>query len=125
MRDDREDRETIDTPPVHADRHVLHTKAVLVDRKRMYVGGLNISPRGVLFNSENGLLIADEDLVAEVAAAIDRDLSARNAWSVTRDAEGRLQWRSDLGTRYTQPARSSWQRVQDWIFGLFSLENQV
>jgi hypothetical protein len=39
--------------------------------------------------------------------------------------KGRLEWESDLGTRRRQPARSVWQRVQDWGFGLFSLEDQV
>ena len=125
MRDDREDREAIDTAPVHADWHVLHTKVVLVDRSRMYIGGLNISPRGILFNSENGLLIADEELVEKIAELIDRDLGPRNAWQVTRDAKGRLQWTSELGTRRRQPARVGWQRLQDWFFGFFSLEDQV
>jgi putative cardiolipin synthase len=125
MRDDREDREAVDTPPVRADWHVLHAKAVLVDRSRMYIGGLNISPRGILFNSENGLLISDDEFVAKIAELIDRDLSPPNAWHVTRDASGRLQWRSKLGTRQRQPARSTSQRLQDWLFGFFSLEDQI
>jgi len=91
----------------------------------MYIGGLNISPRGVLFNSENGLLIADANLVARIAEAIDRDLSPRNAWRVTRDTRQRLQWESARGTLRRQPARSGWQRLQDWLFGLLSLEDQV
>ena len=125
MRSDREDRGAIDTPPTSAPWHVLHTKAVLVDRARMYIGGLNISPRGVLFNSENGLLVADEELVTEISQAIDLDLSPRNAWRVTLDSRGSLEWKSNLGTRRRQPARSSWQRIQDWFFGFFRLEKQV
>jgi len=125
MRDHREDHDAVDTPPVRAGWHVLHAKAVLVDRSRMYIGGLNISPRGILFSSENGLLIADEEFVAGIAELIDRGLGPRNAWRVTCDASGRLQWRSNLGTHQRQPARSAWQRVQDWLLGFFSLEDQV
>jgi putative cardiolipin synthase len=125
MRSDREDRAGIDTSPVHAEWHVLHTKAVIVDRDRMYVGGLNISPRGILFNSENGILVVDESLVSGIAESVEQDMSGRNAWRVTRDEKGRLEWTSDLGTRRRQPARTGWQRFQDWLFGFFSLEEQV
>ena len=46
MRSDRLDTSSIDTPPVAARTHVLHTKAVMMDQSRMYIGALNISPRG-------------------------------------------------------------------------------
>jgi putative cardiolipin synthase len=125
MRHDPLARSEIDTPPIEADTHVLHTKAVLIDREQMYVGALNITPRSIRLNSENGLLVRDATLVGALAASIDRDLEPDNAWRVTRDEGDELRWQSTAGVVRRQPARNTWQRVADWLFGLFPLENQI
>jgi hypothetical protein len=59
--------------------------------------------------------------VSDIADRVEYELTVVSAYFL----KGRLEWESDLGTRRRQPARSVWQRVQDWVFGLFSLEDQV
>ena len=125
MRSDRLWTRGIDTPPVAARAHVLHTKVVMVDRSRMYIGALNISPRGVELNTENGLLIRDPVLAGQFAAIVARDLEPENAWRVQQDKGGRLYWESSAGKVTRQPADDSLQRFLDWFFGLFPLENQI
>ncbi|MDJ0786601.1 MAG: phospholipase D family protein [Myxococcota bacterium] len=125
MRHDAAVLAEVNTPPVEARSMVLHAKAVLVDRERAYIGGLNLSPRGVLTNTENGLLIAEPGLVREAAELADSDASPDNAWRVELDHEGRLTWSSSAGTVHRQPARNLWQRIADGVFGWFPLANQI
>jgi putative cardiolipin synthase len=115
----------VDTPPVKSQSLVLHSKAVMVDRKRAYVGGLNLSPRGVLHNTENGMLINDEEFAEQLASMLEKDIDPDNAWRVGLDENDRLYWESGEVRVHRQPAQSGWQRAADWFFGLFPLANQI
>jgi len=115
----------VDTPPVKSRSLVLHSKAVMVDRKRAYIGGLNLSPRGILYNTENGMLIEDAEFAEQLAAMLERDIAPESAWRVGVDENDRLYWESAAGRLYRQPAQSSWQRAADWFFGLLPLANQI
>jgi putative cardiolipin synthase len=115
----------VDTPPVQSRSLVLHSKAVMVDRKRAYIGGLNLSPRGVLHNTENGMLIEDAEFAEQLASMLAKDISPDNSWRVDLDENDRLYWESGAGRVYRQPAQSGWQRAADWFFGLFPLANQI
>ncbi|MBW1845280.1 MAG: hypothetical protein JRJ05_13125, partial [Deltaproteobacteria bacterium] len=115
----------VDTPPVQSQSLVLHSKAVMVDRKRAYIGGLNLSPRGILHNTENGMLIEDAEFAEQLASMLAKDISPENSWRVGLDENNRLYWESGTGRVYRQPAQSGWQRAADWFFGLFPLANQI
>ena len=115
----------VDTPPVQSKSLVLHSKAVMVDRKRAYIGGLNLTPRGILFNTENGIIIEDDDFAQQLASMFEKDINPDNSWRVGLDEEDRLYWESSAGRVYRQPAQSGWQRAADWFFGLFPLANQI
>jgi len=125
MRHDPRDLEAIDTPPVSARSHVLHTKAVLVDRHRAYVGALNLSPRGVRINAENGLLIDSADIGAQLSSLFEEQMQARNAWRVRLEPDGSLTWESADARVRRQPARTTPQRMADWFYGLFPLAGQI
>jgi putative cardiolipin synthase len=125
MRHDAALKDQVDTPPVQSQSLVLHAKAVMVDRKRTYIGGLNLSPRGVLYNTENGIIIDDDELAEKLASMLERDIGPDNSWRVGLDENDRLYWESSAGRVYRQPAQSGWQRVADWFFGLFPLANQI
>ena len=44
----------------------LHTKGILIDRRQIFVGSLNLDPRSIDINTEMGLLIESEALVSEM-----------------------------------------------------------
>ena len=115
----------VDTPPVQSQSLVLHSKAVMVDRKRAYIGGLNLSPRGILYNTENGIIIEDDEFAQQLVSMLEKDISLDNSWRVGLDEKDRLYWESSAGRVHRQPAQSGWQRVADWFFGLFPLANQI
>jgi putative cardiolipin synthase len=125
MRHDALLMDEVDTPPVRSQSLVLHTKAVMVDRERAYIGGLNMSPRGVLYNTENGIIIEDDEFAQQLASMLEKDLDPDNSWRVGLDEKDRLYWESSAGRVHRQPAQSGWQRAADWFFGLFPLANQI
>jgi putative cardiolipin synthase len=110
--------ELVDTPPVRSGFVGLHTKAMVIDRERSFIGSMNLDPRSEVFNSEMGVIIDSASLSEALATRMERDMGGANSWQVTRDAEGGLRWTSSTGELTSQPARSVWQRVQNLLFKL-------
>ena len=108
-----------DTAPAHAEYMGLHVKAVVVDRKRVFVGSMNLDPRSAELNSEMGVVIESEPLALQMAGIMERDTQPANAWRVTLGEHGRLRWTADGEPLTRQPARGPWQRTQDVFFMLF------
>ncbi len=111
-----------DTPPVRSKSMGLHTKAMTVDRRIVYIGSMNYDPRSAAINSEMGVFIDSPELADALNTLIDRDIQPSNSWRVTLDPAGKLAWHSSAGTLSRQPARNIWQRVQDVFFMLFPKE---
>jgi len=65
------------------------------------------------------VLIDSPDLAEELAQLAEELMQPQNSWQVKLNDEGKLIWQSGEDIRTRQPARNSWQRVQDWFFKLF------
>ena len=123
LRPDATIRRTIaDTPPVESKTLGLHTKAIVVDRKRVFIGSMNLDPRSFQLNSEMGVVIESPDLAEKLAAVMDRGMLPENSWRVELDPKGDLRWVSGSEVLTRQPALGSLQRLQDFIFQLFPKE---
>lgn len=105
-----------DTPPTQAKFMGLHSKAMVVDRERVFIGSMNYDPRSVIYNTEMGVFIDSEELATALARMISRDIQPENSWRVQLVDDGELRWVNDTESVTTQPARNWWQRVQDVIF---------
>ena len=96
----------------------LHTKLILIDRRYLFVGSLNLDPRSLEINAEMGLLIDSEELVGAMAAGLD-DVIPSVAYRVVLDDEGRLEWRGLIDgkpvTEKAEPLASWWQRFKSWF----------
>ncbi|MDP7179451.1 MAG: phospholipase D-like domain-containing protein, partial [Verrucomicrobiota bacterium] len=55
MRHDAASQQEINTPPVQAGWVGLHAKSAVVDRRHVFIGSFNFSPRSVNLNTEMGL----------------------------------------------------------------------
>jgi cardiolipin synthase C len=108
-----------DTPPTRATFMGLHSKAMVIDRQRVYIGSMNFDPRSAEVNTEMAVIVDSPGLAADLAAVIERDLQPANSWRVSVDEQGRLSWTHDRETVHMQPARSWWQRVEDVFFMAF------
>ncbi|MFV1995742.1 MAG: phospholipase D-like domain-containing protein, partial [Verrucomicrobiales bacterium] len=118
-------REISDVPPVRSKFISLHTKTLVGDREKCFIGSLNLDPRAMVINTENGLLIESPGLASELADEIEVMMGTENAWEVTLDESGRLRWESRGEAVGIQPARSAWQRVADFFFRLLPIEGQL
>ena len=97
----------------------LHTKAMVIDRSRSFIGSMNLDPRSEVINSEMGIVIDSEPLAQALAAEMERDMGPANSWRVTLQADGTLLWQDDREARHSQPARNLMQRIENLVFKLF------
>ncbi len=111
-----------DTPPISSRFIGLHSKAMVVDRERIYIGSMNLDPRSAQLNTEMGIFIESKSLGEALAELIERDMQPENSWQVTLGPDARLAWSHDSQRTERQPARHWWQRVEDVFFMLFPKE---
>jgi putative cardiolipin synthase len=113
------------TPPVRSERLGLHTKAVVVDGARAFVGSPNVDPRSMVLNTEIGIVGDGPAFTERVAALIERDSAPENAWRVTMDEEGWLTWSSADEVVRRQPAQGFIQRAIEFLLNMLPLKNQA
>jgi cardiolipin synthase C len=111
--------EIVDLPPLKAAFAGLHTKAMVIDRQRAFVGSMNLDPRSEILNSEMGVIIDSPVLAERLAQRMARDMQPDNSWRVILADDGELRWRSSAGELDRQPARNLMQRIEDQLFKFF------
>ena len=103
------------------DALTLHTKLILIDRRYVFVGSLNLDPRSLEINAEMGLLIESEELAGKMAAGIEAEVPAV-AYRLVLDEKDRLRWRGVIDgipmTETSEPLASRWLRFKAWILRL-------
>jgi putative cardiolipin synthase len=96
----------------------LHTKLILVDRRYLFVGSLNLDPRSIDINAEMGLLIDSEDLTGALADALE-ELIAALAYRVDLNAKGKLEWHATIDgvevVETNEPQAGRWLRFKAWV----------
>ncbi len=110
--------ELVDTPPVRSAFVGLHSKAMVVDRARCFIGSMNLDPRSEIFNAEMGVVVDSPALADALAQRMERDMGEANSWQVTATPDGGLRWTSQAVVLDQEPARSLWQRVANLLFKL-------
>jgi cardiolipin synthase C len=113
------------TPPATAGRLGLHTKAVVVDRERGFVGSPNVDPRSMVLNTEIGVVGDGPVFAARLAALVERDIAPANAWRVTMDEEGWLTWTNGDEVVRRQPAQGFRQRTIEFLLNLLPIKDQA
>ncbi len=69
----------------------LHAKAVVVDRRTVLVGSMNLDPRSEHLNTEMGLVIPDTDIAAQLVRLFD-DVAHNSSYRIVQDEHGQLRW---------------------------------
>lgn len=98
----------------------LHGKAAIFDGRTLFVGSLNLDPRSVQLNSEQGLLVTDPALAAQLLALFDNMTLPDNAWAISWDQDHkRLLWRDAGGASDREPdaglTRRAVARLAYWL----------
>jgi len=91
----------------------LHTKGILIDRKWVFVGSLNIDPRSVDINTEMGILIESPELAGRLAENVDSRLTGIS-YKLELNEEGRLRWHATIDgeevVETKEPLAGWWRR---------------
>ena len=76
------------TIPMPAPRVGLHSKSFVVDGRVAMIGSHNFDPRSEGFNTENGVIVWDEDFASHLEELIRRDIEPGNSWVVAMKPTG-------------------------------------
>jgi cardiolipin synthase C len=94
----------------------LHTKAIVFDRKDVFIGSFNLDPRSSMINTEAGLYVESPALAQQVIDYMDEGVTPHNAFRVRMDDDEALRWIIEIaGARveYDKDPNSSW--YQRWL----------
>jgi putative cardiolipin synthase len=113
----------------------LHTKAIVFDRERVYIGSANLDPRSVKLNTEIAVLVHSRKLARQMADYLAEDFSPARSWHVQlhsnweyRPERGVWRERKTLTwvgeyqgkptTLYFEHAAGLWQRTKAFLYSL-------
>jgi putative cardiolipin synthase len=103
----------------------LHAKALVIDRRTVFIGSLNMDERSKHFNSELGLVIRSPEIARQVTSLID-DISADGSYRLSLDAAGHIVWSSGEGSEekvwHNEPETTVIQRFSIKLLAPFAPE---
>ncbi|MGL5335094.1 MAG: phospholipase D-like domain-containing protein, partial [Enterovibrio sp.] len=71
-------------------RSSLHSKVMMLDKKRLFIGSMNIDPRSALYNTEMAVLLEKPDYVKQSVKAFEAQLKNGAYQLVLKDKK--LRW---------------------------------
>jgi putative cardiolipin synthase len=105
----------------------LHTKAIIVDDRWVYIGSMNIDPRANL-NTEMGVLVENEVLARQVRTQFERSITPELSYRVALE-DGKLVWYDRIGEQErrltTEPDASIWRRIGVNLLRVVPIESQL
>jgi putative cardiolipin synthase len=102
----------------------LHTKALSADGTTLFVGSYNLDPRSTWLNCEQGVIVEDATLAAQLGEIFDLQTSGSRAWQVSLSGS-QLQWSDGKETFGEEPQASFSQKFQAWLAKVFHLDAQL
>lgn len=109
----------------------LHSKAVVIDQRKVFLGSLNLDPRSILWNTEVGVLIDSPELASEVHRLTLEGTSPTLSYEVRLvEHEGgkRMIWiAEDEGQQrvLTREPGGAWRRFNAWLSRVIGLERML
>jgi putative cardiolipin synthase len=106
----------------------LHAKVFVIDRRRLFVGSMNLDPRSHRLNTEAGILVDSPELAQQVIEKMETDLQPTNAWRLTQ-TDGHTTWSTHRGgtetTSSDDPDASAWRKLKCTLLKLAPIEEQL
>ena len=111
----------------------LHAKTMVVDRRQVFIGSLNMDQRSKLLNTEMGVIVDSATLAQAVRSYFDSAILPANSFHVVvqespapKSPAGQMTWRwSDHGTPMSdtsEPGVSESRRLEVLVLALFPIE---
>ena len=102
----------------------LHTKALSIDQRSLFVGSYNLDPRSTWLNCEQGVLVESVALATQFRAIFEAQTSGARAWRVT-GRKGNLIWTDDRGASHSEPETTFSRRMQAWFARVLRIDAQL
>lgn len=102
----------------------LHTKALSVDGRTVFVGSYNLDPRSTWLNCEQGVLVDSPALAAQLETIFAEQTVGAHAWRVGLDGDA-LRWTDGSETFDSDPQASIGRRFQAWLIRVLHIEAQL
>lgn len=102
----------------------LHTKALSVDGRTVFVGSYNLDPRSTWLNCEQGVMVESPSLATQLDELVARQIAGERAWHVTLENDT-LRWADGNKSFDTDPHASLGRRFQAWLTRVMRLEAQL
>ena len=100
------------------DTLTLHTKAIFIDRRKFFVGSVNLDPRSIEINTEMGLLIHSGALVRDLIQGLVQNLT-KLTFRVRENEKGKLEWHGRINDQKVvetkEPQTNWWRRFTAWF----------
>ena len=105
----------------------LHTKAIVFDRRKTFIGSFNFDPRSVLWNTEVGVLVDSPELAEYTRELAQQGMAPALSYQVKLMGD-KLVWATeDNGQRHvlTSEPGGTWRRFNAWISKAVGLEKML
>ena len=107
----------------------LHTKAMIIDRRWVFVGSMNLDPRSANLNTEMGILVDSPELAEQLHAHFVQTTSPEVSYRVVLEEGEGLVWydRKDGKERRLErePDASVGRRISVTLLRLVPIESQL
>lgn len=109
----------------------LHSKAVIFDRSKVFIGSLNFDPRSVLWNTEVGILVDSPELTAEVRRLTLEGMAPAISYEVKLDEQNgawQMHWMAENDGQLVALEREPgglWRRFNAWFADVVGLESML
>jgi putative cardiolipin synthase len=114
---------------IGSSKAALHTKAIVFDRKDVFIGSLNLDPRSGYINTEAGLYVESPALAAQVIEYMDEGVRPENSYRVLLDEDGDLYWVTASDGKQqrfdTDPHSTAMQRGMAGFIRILPVEDQL
>ncbi|NJD32327.1 MAG: phospholipase D family protein [Gammaproteobacteria bacterium] len=102
----------------------LHTKALTVDGRYIFVGSFNLDPRTPSLNCEQGVFVDNVALSHQLEQLFNLQSSGTRAWEVTL-VDGELRWSDGKKTWDSSPEASAGRKFQAWLAKVLPVSSQL
>ncbi|WP_430390084.1 phospholipase D family protein [Dyella sp. 20L07] len=106
----------------------LHAKAIVVDDAHAFVGSMNLDPRSIDINTEDGVIVESPALAKALLSIFADAAKPVHSYQVLLDPNGRVYWETKQADgqviRYNHaPETSWWRRFKVSLGGLLPIES--
>jgi putative cardiolipin synthase len=109
---------TADDGSTALERLTLHTKGMIIDRRLVIAGSLNLDPRSIDINTELALFVESEEMAGRLSDSA-LEMIPTIAYRLQLDDRDRITWHANIDGREvvetSEPQASWWRRFSAWF----------